>query len=221
MARDGVPSYFEKPGPSTKVGQPIISDPILREKAREKIGKVVNRRYLVFTEEPIKSFIKFFAVPKGESDIRMVYDATANKLNDCVWVPTFWLPTIDTLVRGLDAKSWMTDRDVGDMFLNYPLHRGVSPFTGVDLSSLYDNPEDVGPRRAIWVRNLMGFAIKMALVTEEMCKGNRFEIGKGADGKELNPFQWSHVKVELARYFGVQPMRVMDHKTKGRWKDSL
>ena len=203
MARDGVPVYFEKPGPSTKGKQPIISDPILREKTREKIGKVISRRYLVTTEAPIKSFIKYFAVPKGEDDIRLVYDATANKLNDCVWVPTFWLPTIDTLVRGVDGGSWMTDRDVGDMFLNYALHYSVCPFTGVDLSSLYANPEDAGPRWAIWVRNLMGFAaspyssIKMALVTEEMCKGNRFEVGKGADGKELNPFQWSRIKLNL------------------------
>ena len=49
---------------------------------------------------------------------------------------------------------------------------------------------------AVWDRNLMVFAaspynssIKMALVAEEICKGNRFETGVGCDGKELNPFQ--------------------------------
>ncbi len=64
----------------------------------------------------IKLFIKYFAVPKGEKDTRLVYDATANKLNECVWVPSFWLPTIDLLVRALDKDLWMTDWDVGDMF---------------------------------------------------------------------------------------------------------
>jgi hypothetical protein len=46
---------------------------------------------------------------------------------------------------------------------------------------------------AVWDRNLMVFAaspynsfIKMALVAEEICKG---ETGVGCDGKELNPFQ--------------------------------
>jgi hypothetical protein len=140
---------------------------------------------------------------KGEDDVRMVYDATANKLNECVWVPSFWLPTIDLLVRALDGESWTTDRDVGDMFLNFQLHRSVVPFTGVNLSSLYEGSDEVGPRWAVWDRNLMGFAalpynsIKMALVAEEICKGNRHEEGVGIDGKELNPFQWRRVWLNL------------------------
>jgi hypothetical protein len=52
--------------------------------AGEKISKVVRRRYLVsLVGIKVKSYIKFFAVPKGEDDIRMVYDANANHLNDC------------------------------------------------------------------------------------------------------------------------------------------
>ncbi len=49
----------------------------------------------------------------------------------------------------------------------------------------------------------MGFAalpynsIKMALVAEEICKGNRHEEGVGIDGKELNPFQWKRVRLNL------------------------
>ena len=59
--------------------------------------KFVNRRYMLSTGLNIKSLIKFFHV--GEDDIRIVYDVTANKLNDCVWVPSFWLPTVDSLLR--------------------------------------------------------------------------------------------------------------------------
>jgi hypothetical protein len=170
---------------------------------KDKISKVVKRRYLLTTGINVKSLIKYFAVPKGEDDVRMVYDATANKLNECVWVPSFWLPTIDSLVRALDGESWMTDRDVGDMSLNFQLHRSVVPFTGVDLSSLYEGSDEVGLRWAVWDRNLMGFAaspynsIKMALVAEEVCKGNRHEEGVGIDGKELNPFQWMRVRLNL------------------------
>jgi len=49
----------------------------------------------------------------------------------------------------------------------------------------------------------MGFAsspynsIKMALVVEEVVKGNRWETGKGSDGNELNPFQWKAVRLNL------------------------
>ena len=131
--------------------------------------------------------------------MRLVYDTTANKLNECVWVPSFWLPTIDSLVRALDEDLWMTDRDVGDMFLNYQLHQTVVPYTGVDLSSLYKDKDEVGPRWAVWDRNLMGFAaspynsIKMALVAEEVCRGERHAQGLGEDSKELNPFQWASI----------------------------
>jgi hypothetical protein len=164
--------------------------------AKSKILKVVKRRYLKTVDiGSIKSLIKYFAVQKGDDDIRLVYDATANRLNECVWAPPFWLPTIDTLVRGVDKDSWMTDRDVGNMFLNYQLHESVVPYTGVDLSSLYEGKDEVGPQWAVWDRNLMGFAsspyssIRTALVVEEVCRGDRHKIGLGSDKKELNPFQ--------------------------------
>ena len=81
---------------------------------------------------------------------------------------------------------------MGDKFLNYQLHKDVRLFTGVDLTSLYAGPEDSGPRMAVWDRYLMGFvvypynSIKMALVAKEICKGDRFEMGVGCDGKELS-----------------------------------
>jgi hypothetical protein len=90
-ARDGVRPFFEKAGPTTQRGQPTIDDPVMRVKVMEKIKKVIKRRYLTTSSgATIKSYIKYFAFPKGEDDIRMVYDATANKLNDAVWAPSFY-----------------------------------------------------------------------------------------------------------------------------------
>jgi hypothetical protein len=143
--RDGVRKFFKQPGPTTRRAQPIIQDPVIHSKIREKIEKVLKRRYLVPMDLVIKSNIKFFPVPKGEDDICIVYDATANELNEAVWVPTFWLPTINLLVQAVGSDSWMTDKDIGDMFLNFQLHQDVKPFTGVDLTCLYDGPGDAGP----------------------------------------------------------------------------
>ena len=81
LARDGVPIHFDRPGPSTKGAQQKIANPGLKASTKEKIVKVLDRRYLCPTVPPIKSHIKYFAVPKGEDDVRMVYDATANGLN--------------------------------------------------------------------------------------------------------------------------------------------
>jgi hypothetical protein len=122
MARDGVPVFFERPGPTTREFQPPMADEKTRAMAKDKILKVIKQRYLLMTGIKVKSLIKYLTVPKGEDAIRLVYDAAANKLNKCVWVPTFWLPTIDSLVRALDKDSWMTNQDVGDMFLNFQLH---------------------------------------------------------------------------------------------------
>jgi hypothetical protein len=211
MAQDGVPVFFESPGLATKGKQPIIADPGFWSKTREKIGKMIKRRYLLTTDSSIKFFIKCFVVPKGEDDIRLVYNVTANKLNKCVCVPSFWLPMIDSLVRVCDVDTWMTDCDIENMFLNFQLHAGVVPFTGNDLSSLYDNPDEAGPRWARWDRNLMGFAaspynsIKMAMVAEEICKEVQLETGVGVDGKELNPFQRNHVHLNLPGTEGCDP----------------
>ena len=70
---------------------------------------MLKRRYLLPSDSLVESNIKYFTVPKGDNNIRMAYDATANKLNEVEWVPTFWLPTINSLVRAVCFTSWMTD----------------------------------------------------------------------------------------------------------------
>jgi hypothetical protein len=82
----------------------------------------------------VKSYIKYFAVPKGDDDICLVYDAMGNKLNK----------SIDLLIWAVDKGSWMTDRDVGNIFLNCQLHEDVRPFIAMDLSCLYIQKR-VGP----------------------------------------------------------------------------
>jgi hypothetical protein len=194
-AQNRVWAFFEKPEPTTCRAQPVIEDLGIRSKTKDKIEKVICWRYLLPAGTPgmgVKLSIKYFTIPMGGDDVGMVYNATANKLNEAVWVPTFWLLRMDTLVRNFGRNSWMTDRNIGDMFLNYQLHNEVWPYTAVELTCLRDSPKETGPEWAVWDRNLMGFAaspynsIKMALVAEEVCKGDRFKTGVGCDGKELN-----------------------------------
>jgi hypothetical protein len=173
MARDGVPIFFETPGPSKMQRQPEFTDQTVKERVRPKIEKVINRRYLarVSSGLKLKSLIKYFAVPKGLDDIRIVYDGTASGLNDDVWAPPFWLATIESLIRALSDSSWMADRDIGDMFLSFALHPSAWPFAGVDI----------GPILWHWCRNAMGFSsspynsIKMSLIAEEVILGDRLD----------------------------------------------
>lgn len=205
MVRDGCPIHFEKPGPrlsksDLKHTQSPFPDASVREEMRKKVSKVRRRRYIVSTTiENILSIIRYFAVPKGEEDVRIVYDATASGLNECVWAPSFWLPTVDSLLRALDSDSWMADRDIGDMFLNFELHHSAWPYVGIDLAPVLENSDSEPDLDLVrwfhWVRLLMGFrpspycAIKTSLVAEEVIRGDRFD--------DKNPYQWERVVLNL------------------------
>ncbi len=40
-------------------------------------------------------------------------------------------------------------------------------------------------------------SIKMALIAEEICKGDCHDERAGLDGKELNPFQWKRIRLKF------------------------
>ena len=194
LARDGVPNFFITPGPTQRRPQPTPT-PEASEILRDKILKMIQRRYLVTPSSKVASLIQFFAVPKGEGDYRVVYHAGANGLNDCVWAPPFFLPTVESLLRIVDGTSCMEDRDIGEMFLNFELHPNTRRFTGVDVGPLGIEVEGKKMHWLMWTKNLMGFrsspynSVKMYLIVEEVVRGDRRD--------PTNPFQWDHIKLNL------------------------
>lgn len=122
QARDGVKLWFERAFKVWTKAQIREPDPDRRAQMKEKLSKVVDRRYIEVGL--VLSLTRFFAVPKGEDDIRVVYDATLSGLNDVIWTPSFILPMMDTFLRAVDQNPWMTDLNVGEMFLKFPLRRG-------------------------------------------------------------------------------------------------
>jgi len=83
--RDGLPPWFKMPLPRWLIPQRLEPNLSLCKAMKEKLGKVRRMGYLAPWE--IKSLTSFFAVPKGDSDIRMVYDGTKSGLNDAMWAP--------------------------------------------------------------------------------------------------------------------------------------
>ena len=102
------------------------------KKLRSKLANVRMKKYI----QPgfVKSLTSYFAVPKAETDVRIVYDGTACGLNDSLWAPNFMLPTVDSILRNASSSTWFGDIDLGEMFLNYPLEERVRPFAGVDVT---------------------------------------------------------------------------------------
>jgi hypothetical protein len=85
----------------------------------EKLATIVERKYV----EPgfVSSLTEYFDVPKG-SDIRMVYNGSSCGLNAALWEPNFWLPYPHTALQLIDFGYYSVDLDLGEMFLNFPLH---------------------------------------------------------------------------------------------------
>ena len=84
--RDGSKLYVMKDKlPNYRCRQQVPSEPGIFERVKEKIQKVCFRGYIVVGI--VLSLTGFFQVPKGEDDIRMVYDATACGLNNALCAP--------------------------------------------------------------------------------------------------------------------------------------
>lgn len=106
-------------------------DAALKDKIRNKLANVHQKGYIA--QGYVYSLMSYSAVPKGEHDIRMVYDASALGLNDCLWATAFSLSSADYLLDLLSTDSWMGDLDMGEQFLNFPLHPRLQEHFGIDL----------------------------------------------------------------------------------------
>ena len=132
-ARDGMPIHVSGALPRNRKPQRPIA-PDLKPLYVEKLDKVRERGYI----QPgrVVSLTHMFDVPKGASDIRMVYDGTSSGLNDALWAPSFWLPNTESAMRMYDYSTYCVDMDLGEMFLNFPMDPAIRPYAGVDLTQL-------------------------------------------------------------------------------------
>ena len=205
LARDGEYPYIWDllPNSQRKVRPPKAAH---RPAIYEKIKKYVSRGYLELKEEKaIKNFIDYFAAPKGESDIRLVLNGTSCGLNKSVWTSNFWLPSAKTMMRHLSYDYKVVDIDIGEMFLNFPLHPSLWKYSGMDLTPFRemlkkDFPEYQNllshPRvSASWNKTWFGFssspeiAAMMYYLAEEVIRGDH----RAAN----NPLRWDEVILNL------------------------
>ena len=162
---------------------------------RAKIIKFIEQKYITPPHGCISLLIKYFAIPKGLQDWRIVFHAGANQLNDCVWALMFSLPTINLLLCILDKQTLMQDQDMGKMFLNFQLHSNTMRYAAVDLGPLEFTSAECSHWWMCWTRNLTGFrpspykSIRMYLIAEEIIQGDC--------NNPDNAFQWSHLLLNL------------------------
>jgi len=212
----GLPVHFQKEFTPKRQPQPDEKDPLVKLKQGIKLGKVIERRYVAKGNE-VEDWTSFFSVPKGADDIRMVYDASRSGLNAALWVPGFPLPTTNTHLRSVEPGTWLADLDIGEMFLNFPLHESLRTLCGVDLSQYGEilagrnvKLEDWELRSFAWVRSAMGLrpspyqAVQGGLVAEECILGDRED--------PANIFRWDKVVLNLPGSASYDPSRAWVYK---------
>ena len=205
--RDGTKAFVHRNKlPSYSKAQQLSKDKATRDRVQHKVNSVRSQGYI--NKGGVKSITGFFDVPKGEDDIRMVYDATKCGLNAALWTPNFFLPTIDTILRNADEHTWFGDIDLGEMFLNYWLDEELRPYAGVDVSLLGERVVlkdgstefiNAGFTKKIWERwerTLMGFQSSPYLCTQAFGWSEDFILGE-LDDHENNPLAWKDVVLNL------------------------
>jgi hypothetical protein len=130
IARDGMTPFISRTLPTIKKrARRPKSDKF--ELVAEKLKAIVEKFYV----QPglVRCLTDYFDVPKGD-DIRMVYNGSSCGVNQATWAPSFWLPFPRSAVRLLDYNYYSVDMDLGEMFLNFPLHYSMQAYAGIDLT---------------------------------------------------------------------------------------
>ena len=214
---EGVPPRFVGDPPTSKSLQPPYEVKEVMLKVSAKLQKVLERRYIeVVRDSELESYMFMFDVPKGESDVRIVYDGSKSGFNDATWAPWFALPTVEAMSRTVLPECWCGDRDFGEMFLNFPLHPQARLYSGVDLSQLaLEKVEKVEEGHFVgqWTRNAMGlksspyFAVQAATRMKRKFLGDQFD--------RSNPFEWSECVLNLPGSEGYDPTMPWIRKVRG------
>jgi hypothetical protein len=84
----------------------------VREMTNRKIEKFLERRYIGAGKVTNLTFL--FAVPKGDDDIRIVWDSSGNGVNATLWMTSFGISSVRTLTGYIMAGTNMGDFDIGE-----------------------------------------------------------------------------------------------------------
>ena len=182
VIRSKLPRYMKR--------QRWPKDPDQLEKLRSKLQKVRKRKYI----QPgfVRSLTGYFAVPKAQTDIRVVYDATQCGLNDALWAPNFFLPVVDSILRNATSTTWFGDIDLGEMFLNYALDLEIRQYAGVDVTEVEEHDcQSVKRVLERWTRTLMGFRPSPYVATQTFAWSEEVIVGNYT--REDNPFFWDTI----------------------------
>lgn len=192
--------------------QRVPANPGERDLMRIKIQKVMDRGYI--GPGRVLSLMNVFSGPKGEGDIRLVYDGTKSLLNTYLWAPWFCLPTLEGLLRSVGEGTWMGDNDIGEQFHNFVLHASLQPYCGIDLTRLFPERAAAGSGTVWerWTRAPMGVMQSPYQAAQGMIWWEQSVRGDRHDAK--NPLRWAKVILNIPGSAAYQPSMPWVYKAK-------
>jgi hypothetical protein len=161
-----------------------------------KLMKVFVRHY--FINGMILILTSLFAVPKGDTDIILVYNGTSSGLNAHLWAPWFALPTICALLIALKIDTFMGDYGIGGIFLNCMLEERCARLAGVYFIHYVQIVEGAleGKRHLVrWGRFLMGVTFSPYQTGQGMVQAKELIMGDPND--EHICYQCKEVRLNL------------------------
>lgn len=195
IIRDGLHIWQIDPLPQWRVPQRKMPTPLMQAAVRRKLAGVRHKGYI--KKGTVTSLTSLFAVPKGDDDIRLVYDGTKSGLNRAVWAPWFPLPTVDAHLRAVEIGSFMGDIDIGEMFLNFMMHQKMQQHAGVDLTPFF--PEELAETNHLlwehWERCGMGFRFSPYQTVQGMLFAE--EVIRGDPADTSNVLAWDIIVLNL------------------------
>ena len=162
------------------------------------------RRFYLESSGHVSNSLNYFAVPKGDADIRVVFDGTSSGLNETLWAPNFFLPSATSAAMLLTFGTWMADMDFGEMFHNFPMEERMRRCSGVEFES---QSSDSGKSTKLlrWTRLFMGMRPSPYNAVRYYYWGEEFARGDSA--LECNPMGYDSIRLNL-------PPKVMKWRTK-------
>jgi hypothetical protein len=212
-ARDGTKAYHLHTPPARPIARkaPIAED-WMRIKAAGKMKKLILRRYIVSVDrEAVRVAIPMLVVPKTliPPDIRLVLSLTECGVNPSVYVPSFALPTCDTLIKRVEAGDYMADMDVGEMFHNFMMHPTERMYHGLDIDNpiLLNDPDLKGLVSAMMRFCRLDFGWRCAPYFACRMMMRAVELAKKHPENQKSAFAWSSVKLNLPGTDGYNPTK--------------
>jgi hypothetical protein len=169
------------------------------------LEKLIRRGYIGIGK--CTTTVPRFPVPKGEDDIRVVWDLAKNGLNETMFTPTFFLATMPTYLRRIQPGFYGGDFDIGEQFHNYVLHQKEQPYCGVEIPKHLIaklSKEGLEVQQFMrWKRLVFGWQSSPYFALRMFARA--MELAKGGPSEEGNPFGWDRVQMNLPGSKGYNP----------------